>query len=129
MCPSPPTNLRVVTIDGVAPKIVPSKDPAGIFDGNGNFDANAYVNAADAYGTPAMIAERFGSSWTAYHQKITAPTWTQASQYQVRQPGQSNEWLLLLPRRSVHHVDDYSSNYAQVAYVTDSAVAGQPTRS
>ena len=62
-----------------AGEFLPSQDPAGIFDGNGNFDTNAYVNAAKAYGTAAMIPERFGSPWTAYHQKIAAPTWSQAS--------------------------------------------------
>jgi hypothetical protein len=37
------------------PTTFSSRDSAGIFDGNGNFDANAYVTAAKAYGTPAMI--------------------------------------------------------------------------
>jgi hypothetical protein len=101
---------------------VPSKDPAGIFDGNGNFDANAYVSAAAAYGTPAMISERFGSSWTAYHQKITAPIWVQAGSFKYTKPGNPAEWYYYSRGVPCSKVDDYSSNYAQVAYVTDSAV-------
>ena len=71
--------------------VVPSQDPAGIFDGMGNFDANAYVNAASAYGTAAMIPERFGSAWTAYHDNIAAPIWSQAASIKyVTRPGPTN---------------------------------------
>src|SRR5271168_4072315 len=57
---------------------VPTKDPAGIFDGGGNFDVTAYINVAKAYGTAAMIPERFGSPWSAFHESIAAPTWSKA---------------------------------------------------
>ncbi len=81
----------------------PSQDPAGIFDGQGNFDANAYVQAAKAYGTPAMINERFGSPWTAYHQSISPPTWSQASSFKYVKPTNPGRVVLLFPRRSVHY--------------------------
>jgi len=121
---SPPSNLRVVNVDGVPAKIVPSQDPSGIFDGNGDFNSNAYVNAAKAYGTSAMIPERFGNPWTAYHPKITAATWTQASN--IKNIGSGNPYDVSYYSRGVPCVtpDDFSSNYAQVAYVTDSSIAG-----
>jgi len=101
---------------------VASQDPAGIFDGQGNFDATAYVKMAKAYGTPTMITERFGSPWTAYHQKIAAPTWSQASSIKYVVPTDPAEWFYY-SRGVPCTADDYSANYAQVAYVTDSAVA------
>lgn len=121
--PPPPTDLRVVTVNGVGSKSIPSRDPAGIFDGNGGFDANAYVNAAKAYGTPAMIAERFGSSWTAYHQKVSAPTWTQAPSIKYQKPNNPYEWFYYSRGVPCTAPDDYGADYAQVAYVTDPAVA------
>jgi hypothetical protein len=120
--PSPPTNLRVVSIDGVPPKIVPSLDPAGIFDGNGNFNPNAYVSAAKAYGTTTMIAERFGNPWTAYHPNIAAPTWSQAASIKYVTPGNIYDWFYYSRGVPCTTPDDFSSNYAQVAYVSDQAV-------
>jgi hypothetical protein len=106
---------------------VPSQDPAGIFDGQGNFDAAAYVKMAKAYGTPAMITERFGSPWTAYHQTIAAPTWTQAASIKYVKPTNPAEWFYYSRGVPCTTPDDYSSNYAQVAYVTDLTVgASQP---
>lgn len=122
--PPPPSNLRVATIGGVAPKNVPTQDPAGIFDGNGNFDVSAYVNAAKAYGTPAMIPERFGSAWTAYPAKTAAPTWTQASSLKYVNPSNPVEWLYYSRGVPCTTVDNFSANHGQVAYVTDSTVPG-----
>ncbi len=116
-------NSRAGLVGGVAPKNVPSQDPAGIFDGQGNFDANAYVQAAKAYGTPAMINERFGSPWTAYHKSVSAPTWSQASSFMYVKPTNPGESFYYSRGVPCTTRDDYSSNYAQVAYVTDSAVA------
>src|SRR5437879_4059043 len=89
--PTPPSNLRAV-VDGIAPSSVASQDPSGIFDGNGGFDGNAYVSAAKAYGTAAMIAERFGNPWTSYHPQISAPTWTQARSVKYVNPANQVEW-------------------------------------
>ncbi len=121
--PSAPTNLMVVRIDGAGPKNVPSQDPAAIFDGNGNLDANAYVKAAKAYGTPAMINERFGRPWTAYHPSIAAPTWSQASSFKYVKPANPGEFFNYSRGVPCSTPDEYSSNYGQVAYVTDSKVA------
>ena len=102
---SAPVNVEVIApADPTPPDAsqVPSQDPAGIFDGQGNFDANAYVQAAKAYGTPAMINERFGNPWTAYHQSISPPTWKQAPSTQVHQPDEPVRVVLLFSRRSVH---------------------------
>jgi len=120
--PNTPTNLRVVKIDGVAVR-VPSKDPAGIFDGSGNFDATAYVNAAQAYGTDPMIAERFGSPWTAFHQTITAPTWSQASSIKYTNPSNPPDWFYYSRGAPCSTPDDFSSDYAQVAYVTSTSIS------
>ena len=116
-------NPGVGMAGGVAPKNFPSQDPAGIFDGQGNFDANAYVKAAKAYGTPAMINERFGNPWTAYHQSISPPTWSKASSFKYVKPANPGESFYYSRGAPCTTTDDYSSNYAQVAYVTDSAVA------
>jgi len=109
-----------------APPSVPSKDPAGIFDGNGNFDGNAYVNLAKAYGTSAMIPERFGDPWTAYHSAVTAPTWTQASSFKYMPAPQFNQadWFYYSRGVPCTTPDDFSSDYAQVAYITEAGVAG-----
>jgi hypothetical protein len=96
----------------------PSKDPAGIFDGQGGFSTAAYVKMAEEYGTPAMIEERFGKPWSAYHSVINAPTWWTPKDLFYQSPTQSNENLYYsLGRPCVK--DDYSSNYAQVGYVSD----------
>jgi len=125
--PNPPSNLRVVTIDGVPQKIVPSPDPAAIFDGKGTFDPNAYLNAAKAYGTRAMIAERFGNPWSAYHSNIKAATWSQAPSIKYQKPNSQYEWFYYSLGIPCIQPDDFSSSYAQVAYVTDSAIlASQP---
>lgn len=103
------------------PSHVPSQDPAGIFDGKGNFDAQAYIHMAKEYGTPAMIPERFGKAWTAYHSSISAPTWWQPPLHfydDGPNHGQNFYYSLGTPCGK----DDYSTTYAQVAYVTDSAV-------
>jgi hypothetical protein len=123
--PGAPSGLRVVTVDGIAPNTAPSLDPVGIFDGHGGFDPNAYVTAAAAYGTPAMIAERFGNPWTAYHPKIAAPTWSQASSIKNIAPGNNGyDWFYYSRGVPCLTPDDYSTSYAQVAYVTNSAVPG-----
>ena len=115
--------LIQIPISGVG-VLVPSKDPAGIFDGAGNFDANAYVNAAKMYGTPAMIPERFGNPWTAYHPEIAAPTWSQAASIYHVYPTNPYEWFYYSLGDPCLALDEFSSNYAQVAYVTDQTVAG-----
>lgn len=120
--PNAPTNLMVVKIDGV-PVRFPSADPAGIFDGSGNFDATAYVNAAKAYGTDAMIPERFGSPWTAFHQGISAPTWSQTSSIKYTNPSNPPDWFYYSRGVPCSTPDDYSSDYAQVAYVTNASVS------
>jgi hypothetical protein len=120
---NPPTNLRIVTIDGAVPQNVPSQDPAGIFDGKGNFDANAYVAAAKAYGTATMIPERFGHPSTAYQQQISAPIWSQASSIKYVKPSNPGESFYYSRGVPCTTPDEYSSNYAQVAYVTDASVA------
>jgi hypothetical protein len=119
--PTPPSNLRAV-VDGIAPSSVPSQDPGGIFDGNGSFDGNAYVSAAKAYGTAAMIAERFGNPWTSYHTQISAPTWTQARSVKYVNPANSVEWWYYSLGSPCLEAGDYGSSYAQVAYVTDPSV-------
>jgi len=121
--PAPPTNLRVVNI--AAPDSAPSADPAGIFDGKGNFSETAYVSAAKAYGTAAMIPERFGNPWTAYHSKVTAPTWSQAASIEYLTVPPYNPYQVFYYSRGVPCTtpDEFSTNYAQVAYVTDTAVS------
>ena len=119
-------NPGVGMAGGVAPKNFASQDPAGIFDGQGNFDANAYVQAAKAYGTPAMINERFGSPWTAYHQSISPPTWKQAPSTKYINPTNPFEWFYYSRGVPCTEPGEYSSNYAQVAYVTDATEGSQP---
>jgi hypothetical protein len=83
----------------------------------------AYVTTANAYGTPAMIAERFGKPWSAYHSSISAPTWWSPKQRSYQNPLQPQEqfyYSLGTPCAK----DDYSSNYAQVAYPSDPMIAG-----
>lgn len=116
--PNPPANVRIKVPTGV-----PSRDPARIFDGKGGFDINAYVKAAKAYGTAAMIPERFGNSWTAYHDEINAPTWSQASSIKYITPNNKPDWFYYSRGVPCTTPDDYSSNYAQVAYVTDPITA------
>ena len=103
---------------------VPSKDPAGIFDGRGGFNAQAYQNMASAWGTAAMIPERFGGAWTQYHHTLQAPTLFQAANL----PYQSLDaytryqsfWYSIGGPTCVK--DRFQDNYAQVAYVYDPAV-------
>ena len=126
---SAPVNVEVIApADPTPPDAsqVPSQDPAGIFDGQGNFDANAYVKAAKAYGTPAMINERFGSPWTAYHQSVSPPTWKQAPSTKYINPTNSFEWFYYSRGVPCTEPGEYSSNYAQVAYVTDATEDSQP---
>jgi len=106
---------------GSNPSQFPSKDPAGIFDGVGNFDALAYVTMAKEYGTPAMIPERFGKPWTAYHASVSAPTWWQPQTHfydEATNPSQKFYYSL----GAACGNDDYSTSYAEVAYVTDASV-------
>jgi hypothetical protein len=121
---SVPTNLKTVQPEGAELNRFPSRDPAGIFDGKGNFDSNAYVNAARGYGAPIMVPERFGSAWSGFHQKITAPTWAQAPSIKYVSVPPFNPYDLFSYSRGVPCMtqDDYSSNYAQVAYVSSAAV-------
>src|SRR5579864_5569600 len=108
---------------GVSPSTsaVPSADPAGIFDGRGNFDPQAYVNMASEYGTASMVQERFGKSWTAYHKSVSAPTWWKPPLHYYddgTNPSQKFHYSLGTSCGN----DDFSTTYAEVAYVTDSSV-------
>ena len=124
-----PAGARAAQNAGAASS-VPNKDPAGIFDGQGGFSAQAYVMMAKEYGTAAMINERFGQPWTAYHASISAPKlWQPESKYYDASnivpnvginPWQKFFYSLGTPCGK----DDYSSNYGQVSYVTDSSVSG-----
>jgi IPT/TIG domain-containing protein len=120
------TALNVQVTQPLSASQFPSQDPAGIFDGKGNFDAAAYVSMASKYGTAAMIPERFGSPWTTYNAQISAPTWSQANGIKYI-PGPSfNPYDTFYYSRGVPCTtpDDYSSDYAQAAYVTDTTVSG-----
>src|SRR5205814_4757746 len=100
----------------------PSKDPAGIFDGKGNFDSNAYLNMAKKYGTSAMIAERFGNSWSSYHSTLSAATvWQGPSKTYT--DAKTTHQSFFYSRGTPCAKDDYSTNYAQVVYITDASVA------
>lgn len=120
--PRPLAQLRSTDI-GSVPKGVPSKDPAEIFDGEGSFDAKAYVQAAAAYGTASMISERFGSPWTAYHRVIKAPTWSQAASIYYKNLAHVGQWFYYSRGTPQTEAGDYSSSYAQVAYVYNSSVS------
>lgn len=102
---------------------VPSRDPAGIFDGQGNLDAAAYVRMAGSYGTAAMIPERFGKPWTAYHVTIVAPKWWQAPSIKYTSPTKSADWFYYSVGTPCDVDPDFSSTYAQVAYVTDPTIS------
>jgi hypothetical protein len=52
--------LAIWLLTGSAFAQVPSRDPGGIFDGMGGFNAEAYRDMANAWGTAAMIPERLG---------------------------------------------------------------------
>ena len=69
-----------------------------------------------------MVSERFGKPWTAYHQEINAPTWSQSLSIKYVPPNNSNAWFYYSRGTPCTTPDDYSSNYAQVAYVTDATV-------
>lgn len=100
-----------------------SKDPAGIFDGTGKFDANAYLSTAKSYGTPGMITERFGFSWKSYHSSISAPTWWQP-QSKSYTDAVTSQQKFSYSRGIPCPKDDFSTSYAQVGYVMDSNAAG-----
>ena len=107
---------------GSTTSTVPSADPAGIFDGRGNFDPQAYIEMAKEYGTPAMIPERFGQSWMSYHKTLSAPTWWKPPLRfydEGTNPSQKFYYSLGTPCGN----DDYSTSYAEVAYVTDSSIS------
>ncbi len=100
-----------------------SQDPAGIFDGKGDFNSAAYATMATRYGTDAMITERFGNSWAAYHTGLAYPTWSQAASVQYISPANKYDgtyYSLGVPCVAVD--SGFNTNYAQVAYVTDSAI-------
>jgi len=119
------TALRVQVIQPINASQVPSQDPAGIFDGKGNFDVAAYVSMAGNYGTAAMIPERFGMSWTNYHKTISAPTWWQAPSAQYISPANKYDGSYYSLGTPCVAVDaQFNTNYAQAAYVTDSTVSG-----
>jgi hypothetical protein len=101
---------------------VPSRDPAGIFDGNGNFDAQAYIKMAKEYGTSAMIPERFGNDWSHYHSTFTAPTWWQPP-LRFYDDGTNRFQKFHYSLGSACGRDDYSTSYGEVAYVTDATVS------
>lgn len=108
------------TADSAA-ALAPSKDPAGIFDGRGNFDAEAYVRMARKYGTSAMIPERFGNSWTFYHRAVPAPTWWQPrTRFYDDGANPFQKFNYSLGEGCAK--DDYSTSYAEVAYVSDQSV-------
>jgi hypothetical protein len=123
---SAPINVRVTApADPSAPDAsqVPSQDPAGIFDGKGNFDAGAYVSLAKQYGTSAMIPERFGKPSTAYHTGVAAPTWWQAASIKYISPTNKYDGSYYSLGTPCVTVDPgFNTNYAQAAYVTDSTV-------
>jgi hypothetical protein len=125
---SAPVNLQVTApADPAAPDLsqVPSQDPAGIFDGKGNFDTDAYISLAKQYGTSAMIPERFGKPWTAYHTGVAAPTWRQAASIKYISPVNKYDGSYYSLGTPCAPLDSqFNSNYAQAAYVTDPAVPG-----
>ena len=69
-----------------------------------------------------MIAERFGNSWKTYHNGISAPTWWQAASKSYRD-AVTTQQKFSYSRGTPCAADDFSTSYAQVAYVTDSAVS------
>ena len=102
---------------------IPAADPAGIFDGKGNFDAQAYVKMAQRYGTAAMIPERFGKPWTSYHESIPVPTWAHSRRIWYRDP--TRPWQTFVYSLGTPcGRDDFSGSYAQVGYVTDASNPG-----
>ena len=125
---SAPVNLQVTApADPAAPDLsqVPSQDPAGIFDGKGNFDTDAYISLAKQYGTSAMIPERFGKPWTAYHTGVAAPTSRQAASIKYISPVNKYDGSYYSLGTPCAPLDSqFNSNYAQAAYVTDPAVPG-----
>jgi hypothetical protein len=116
-------SLPVFTLICLALGQVPSKDSAGIFDGNGNIDRAAYVSMAKAYGTAAMIPERFGQPWTFYHSSIADPTWSQAASTKYSSLANGVQWFFYSLGNACVSDSGYSSTYSQVAYVTDSTVS------
>jgi hypothetical protein len=94
---------------------VPSRDPAGIFDGKGGFSDSNYRETAAGWGTAKMIAERFGSPSNAK----TTTTQPAAVTHLYRDPSQPNEYFdYSLGTPTTAH-GDFSTTYAQVAYVFD----------
>jgi hypothetical protein len=100
-----------------------SQDPAGIFDGNGNFNSGNYVAMANAYGTAAMIPERFGQPWSNYHASYNAPTWYGVTQKFWQNPNNQYQTLYYsLGTVNNSNGGDFSTSYAQVAYVYNSSI-------
>jgi hypothetical protein len=97
---------------------VPTKDPAGIFDGRGNFNAAAYVHTAQDYGTAEMIPERFGPASTG----VITTTVPAAANLEYFNPLRPAEYFFYSLGTPCQPDGDYSSNYAQVAYIFDPTV-------
>ena len=97
---------------------VPTKDPAGIFDGLGNFNAAAYVDMAQDYGTAEMIPERFGPASTG----VITTTVPAAANLEYSNPLRPAEYFFYSLGTPCQPDGDYSSNYAQVAYIFDPTV-------
>ena len=95
-------------------------DPAGIFDGNGHVNVGAYQALASQYGTAAMIPFRFGHDSTFYNPTgITSPTvYARPIQY-FQDPKNTYSHVYYTLGTPVANPGDFSSNEAQVAYVTD----------
>lgn len=112
--------VLITALTSISQQAVPSSDPAGIFDGKGSFDANAYVSLANAYGTSAMIAERFGSPSLSY---TTTHQWWQPPTSLYSNPTNGGDWFHYSLGSPCVTDPAYSSNYAQVAYVSDYKVS------
>jgi hypothetical protein len=97
---------------------VPTKDPAGIFDGSGKFNTAAYVKMAQDYGTAAMIAERFGPASTG----VVNTTVPAAVNLLYSNPLRPVEYFFYSLGTPSQPDGDYSANYAQVAYIFDPKV-------
>ena len=97
---------------------VPTKDPAGIFDGKGGFNGSNYRETAAEWGTAEMIAERFGSPSNA-RTTTTQPAAVTMLYTDPSNPAEYFDYSLGTPT-TAH--GDFSTTYAQVAYVFDPAV-------
>jgi len=116
-----PTPTATPPISGVG---VADADPAGIFDGNGGFNAAAYKAMAAAYGTPAMIPFRFGKDSTYYNPGgVSAPTLYERPQKYYCDPENTQACYYYTMGTPAKDVGDFASNAGQIGYVTDTNVA------